>query len=99
MRRLDGSKFDVEKRDWRLVQQALPTRAEWEHLLKQAGNCGGMLANVSDWATRGAEHISIAEEQELPPPSMNHVQRARQEVRNLAEYVRFTCKRKAIPRD
>ena len=41
MRRLAGSKFDVKKRDWRLVQQALPTRSEWETLLAKTGNEGG----------------------------------------------------------
>ena len=46
LRQLAASKFDVKKRDWRLVKQALPSREEWETLLKKEGCEGGMSATV-----------------------------------------------------
>ena len=67
MRRLAGSKFDVKKRDWRLAQQALPTRTEWETLLAKTGCEGGMSAKTSTWEDMRREHVEIASEQPLPP--------------------------------
>ena len=37
LRQLAGSKFDVKKRDWRLIKQALPTREEWEKTVTGSG--------------------------------------------------------------
>ena len=99
MRRLAGSKFDVKKRDWRLVQQALPSRKEWEDLLVQAGNQGGMKAVTTTWEAMRQEHTDVAAQTPLAPQSMNHVQRAREEIKNLATYVIHASKRKAVPQD
>ena len=97
MRRLAGSKFDVKKRDWRLVQQALPTRADWEEVLSKVGNQGGMSARTCTWAEMRQEHVALAAEEPLPPSDLNHIQRAKQEVKDLTKYVLFANKRKAVP--
>ena len=99
MRRLAGSKFDVKKRDWRLAQQALPTRAEWETLLAKPGHEGGMSAKTSTWEDMRREHVEIAAEHPLPPRDMNHIQSAKQAIKDLTSYVIFATKRKAVPKD
>ena len=47
LRQLAGSKFDIRKRDWRLVKQALPTRKDWEDLLHEEGCKGGMMQKLA----------------------------------------------------
>ena len=92
MRQLAGSKFDVKKRDWRLIRQALPTRKEWEALLKEEGCKGGMLAKTCTWHDMRQEHITVANEIPLPPKDMNQIQQAKQDVKKLEQYVIF-CKK------
>ena len=99
MRQLAGSKFDIKKRDWRLIRQALPTRKEWEDLLKEEGCKGGMLAKTCTWKDMREEHVTVASETPLPPRDMNQIQQARQDVKKLAQYVIFCKKRKAVPQD
>ena len=99
LRQLAGSKFDVKKRDWRLIRQALPTRNEWETLLKEAGCNGGMLAKTSTWQEMRDEHISVASDTPLPPKDMNQIMQAREDVKKLAQHVIFCKKRKAVPQD
>ena len=99
MRRLAGSKFDVKKRDWRLAQQALPTRAEWETLLAKPGHEGGMSAKTSTLEDMRREHVEIAAEHPLPPRDMNHIQSAKQAIKDLSSYVIFATKRKAVPKN
>ena len=58
-----------------------------------------MSAKTSTWADMRREHVEIASEQSLPPQDMNHIQRARTAIKNLASYVIFASKRKAVPKD
>ena len=99
LRQLAGSKFDIKKRDWRLVKQALPTRKEWEDLLQEAGCKGGMMAKTSTWHEMREEHISVANDLPLPPKDMNQIMQAREDVKKLAKHVIFCKKRKAVPQD
>ena len=98
LRQLAGSKFDVKKRDWRLIKQALPTRKEWGKLLQEAGCNGGMLAKTSTWQEMRDEHISVASDTPLPPKDMNQIMQAREDVTKLAQHVIFCKKRKLFLR-
>ena len=97
LRQLAGSKFDVKKRDWRLVKQALPTRKEWGKLLQEAGCNGGMLAKTSTWQEMREEHISVANDTPLPPKDMNQIMQAREDVKKLAQHVICCKKKKSCP--
>ena len=97
LRQLAGSKFDVKKRDWRLVKQALPTRKEWEDLLQEAGCKGGMMAKTSRWHEMREEHISVANDLPLPPKDMNQIMQAREDVKKLAKHVIFCKKEESCP--
>ena len=81
------------------MQQALPTRQDWEDLLTKEGNQGGMSASVCTWEDMRTEHIDIANATPLPPADLNHTQQAKDEVTDLTNYVIYATKRKAVPRD
>ena len=67
MRLLAVSKFGTKKKDYRLVQQALPARAEWLELLTLDGAQGGMKTTHACWENMFAEHLMCAPP--LPPPT------------------------------
>ena len=81
LRQIAGSKFDIKKRDWRLVKQALPTRKDWGDLLQEAGCRGGMMAKTSTWQEMREEHISVANDLPLPPMDMNQIMQAREDIK------------------
>ena len=97
LRQLAGSKFDIKKRDWRLVKQALPTRKEWEELLQETGCKGGMLAKTSTWHEMREEHISVANDIPLPPKDMNQIMQAREDVTKTGETSYLLQKKESCP--
>ena len=84
MRLLAGSKFGTKKRDYRLVQQALPSCDEWLEQLTKEGAMGGMKARQMGWKDMLAEHVACAPP--LPPRDMNHISQGRQDVKLFEEY-------------
>ena len=62
------------------MRQALPSREDWETLLKKEGCKGGMSATIENWDDMRAEHITIAGETPLPPKDANHVQQAKKDL-------------------
>ena len=95
MRLLAGAKFGTKKKDYRLVQQALPARMDWHEQLTKEGALGGMNAKHADWGAMPTEHVSCAPP--LPPRDMNHNSQGRKDVKLLKEYAIHAQKRKAVP--
>ena len=96
MRLAAGSKFGTKKKDYRTVQQSLPTREDWKELLQQPGAQGGMLAHVENWDQMRQEHQEEA--QPLPMQSLNYWTQGGEDTKKLTEYVIHTSKRKAVPK-
>ena len=81
------------------MSQALPSREDWETLLKKEGCKGGMSATIENWEDMRAEHIAIAGETPLPPKDANHAQQAKKDLANLTKHVIYATKRKTVPQN